>query len=57
MPTDLGEAKGKNRQGLDVATATAKNEATAALEIIGSFVGSCCQSEGGSEGCSGCRLT
>ena len=53
-PTDLGEAKGENRQGQDIAVATAKYEAAVALEIIWSFVGSWCQSDGG---CSVCRLT
>ncbi len=54
VTTDLGEAKGENRQGWDIANATVKYEAAVALEIIWSFVGSCCQSDGG---CSVYRFT
>ncbi len=47
VTTDLGEAKGENRQGWDIAPAIAKYEVAVALEIIWSFVGSCYQSDGG----------
>ncbi len=57
VPTNLVEAKGENRHGWDIATATVKNEVAAALAVLGSFIWSCSQSDGGSERCSACRLT